>query len=84
VKRAVALSYDRTKDYAPKVIAKGQGDIALKIISMAQELNIPIQSQPALVQQLEQIPLDDHIPPEAFRAVAEILVFLYQLQGKKI
>ncbi|WP_297456442.1 FlhB-like flagellar biosynthesis protein [Persephonella sp.] len=82
-KKAVALKYERGKDNAPRVIAKGKGHIGEKIIQIAKEHNIPIKEDPVLVEALSQIEINQEIPPELYKAVAEILAFIYR-QTKKI
>ena len=80
--KAAALKYDREKDAAPKVIAKGRGTIAEKIIEVARKNNIPIQSEPALVEVLSKLDIDEEIPVELYKAVAEILAFIYQANNR--
>ena len=80
--KAVALKYDREKNGAPKVIAKGRGEIAEKIIAIAREHNLPLYEDRNLVQILEALDLETEIPPELYRAVAEVLAFVYRLNGK--
>ncbi len=80
--KAVALKYDGKKDRAPRVIAKGRGNIAEKIIDVAKENNVPIYEDKNLVQILEALDLATEIPPELYRAVAEVLAFIYRLNGK--
>jgi flagellar biosynthesis protein len=79
-RQAVALRYEPPRDKAPVVIAKGQGFIADRILELARENNIPIHEDRALVQTLSLLDLDQQIPPDAYKAVAEILAFLYRLQ----
>jgi flagellar biosynthesis protein len=80
--KAVALKYDRKKDNAPRVIAKGRGEIAKKIIEVAQAHNLPLYEDKNLIQILEALDLETEIPPELYRAVAEVLAFIYRLNGK--
>ena len=80
--KAVALQYDQEKDGAPKVIAKGRGEIAEKIIEIARAHNLPLYEDQNLVQILEALELETAIPPELYRAVAEVLAFVYRLNGK--
>ena len=80
--KAVALKYDRKKDNAPRVIAKGRGEIAKKIIEVAQAHNVPLVEEKNLIQILEALDLETEIPPELYRAVAEVLAFIYRLNGK--
>lgn len=79
--KAVALKYDRNADAAPKVVAKGRGHLAEKIKQVAQASGVPIMPDENLVQVLEALELDLEIPPELYRAVAEVLVFVYRLNG---
>lgn len=79
---AVALRYDKTRDDAPKVTAKGEGYVAEEIIKLARAHHIPLREDPALVGALAALDLGDHIPVELYRAVAEVLAFIYRLQKK--
>jgi flagellar biosynthesis protein len=76
---AAAIKYDGLKDSAPKVTARGQGNVAEKIIEIAREKGIPLKNDPDLVQILSKLNLDTEIPVELYRAVAEILAFIYSL-----
>ena len=80
--KAVALKYDPEKDHAPKVIAKGRGEIAEKIIEIAKAHNLPLYEDQNLIQILEALELETEIPPDLYRAVAEVLAFIYRLNGK--
>ncbi len=75
--RAVALHYS-TNERAPKVLASGAGEIARRIIELAQESDIPVQKDDSLVNILAKLDIGWEIPPETYRAVAEILAFLYR------
>ncbi len=79
--KAVALKYDRTADKAPKVVAKGRGHVAAKIVELAREAGVPLVADQNLVQVLEKLDLELEIPPELYRAVAEVLVFVYRLNN---
>lgn len=79
---AAAIKYDDQKDAAPKVIAKGRGVIAEKIIELAQKNNVVIKSDPALVQILSKLDIDEQIPVELYKAVAEILAFVYSANNR--
>jgi flagellar biosynthesis protein len=79
---AAALKYDQPKDGAPKVVAKGQGAIAEKIIELARKNNVPIKNDPGLVQILSKLDIDEQIPVELYRAVAEILAFVYSTNNR--
>ena len=76
-KLAVALHYDRTG--APRVIAKGRGQIGAKIIEVARAHDIPIEENEVLAGALSNVELGDEIPEDLYKAVAEVLVFLLRL-----
>lgn len=75
---AVALRYDEDRDAAPRVLAKGQGQIAQRILELAREQNIPVREDPDLAQTLAQLDLDEMVPAELYPAVAEVLAFVYR------
>ncbi|MFA5664739.1 MAG: EscU/YscU/HrcU family type III secretion system export apparatus switch protein [Burkholderiaceae bacterium] len=77
--QAVALRYDPAET-APQVIAKGYGTIAEHIIARAREHGLYVHRSAELVSLLMQVDLDAHIPPELYRAVAELLAWLYALE----
>ena len=77
---AVALHYD--KKGAPRVVAKGRGSIGGKIIEIAKAHDIPIEENEVLAGALSKIELGDEIPPELYKAVAEVLVFVLRLSGR--
>jgi flagellar biosynthesis protein len=76
---AVALQYNAATDNAPRVVAKGRGLMAEKIIALAREQGIPMREDPDLVQMLTQLDLDREIPPSLYKVVAELLAFVYRL-----
>ncbi len=80
--RAVALRYDRVKDGAPRVVAKGRGQVAENIIAVAREHGVPLHEDPNLAATLSALDIETEIPPELYRAVAEVLAFIYRLNGK--
>ena len=82
-KKAVALGYNRSQDNAPKVLASGAGEIANKIIGLAKEHGIPIKEDPDLIEILSKVEVDQEIPPNLYKAVAEIFSFLYKITNKK-
>lgn len=79
---AVALGYDMQKNNAPIVLAKGQGDIAARIIALAEENGIEIRQDADLLQILKAVDINQEIPIEAFAAVAEIISYIYQQNAK--
>ena len=76
--KAVALAYDQIG--APRVVAKGEGEVAKKIIETAESEGIPLQKDNLLVEALLQVELTKEIPPQLFQAVAEVLAFIYRLE----
>lgn len=76
---AVALRYEPEEDAAPRVTAKGRGLLADRIIELARQNGVPLRQDPGLVEILSRLELDQAIPPEAYRVVAEILAFVYTL-----
>ena len=80
--KAAAVSYDAGKDRAPRLVAKGSGNVADKIIEIARQHDIPMVKDENLVQVLEALDLNTEIPPELYRAVAEVLAFIYRLNNK--
>jgi flagellar biosynthesis protein len=81
-KTAVALKYNRGKDAAPKVTAKGTGLIAEKILEIAEKEGIPVTEDADLVTALARLDFYDEVPPELYKAVAEILAFAYSINNK--
>ncbi len=81
-KRAVALAYQAGKDPAPRVVAKGEGLIAEEILLRAKEAGIYVHQSPELLSLLVNLNLDDHIPPQLYRVVAELLSWIYKLEKK--
>lgn len=80
---AVALSYAMEKGSAPKVVAKGQGYMALKIREIAKEHGIPVIERKTLARALyKMVEVGKEIPYELYAAVAEILAYVYRLKGK--
>ncbi len=79
-KIAVALEYDEKN--APRVSAKGVGDLAQQIIDMAKQTGVPLQQDDELVEILAEISLGEEIPEQLYHAVAEVLAFAYILRGK--
>jgi len=78
--QAVALYYDG--ETAPIISATGEDDLAKAIIGTARSREIPIYENPLLVQQLAQLELGEEIPELLYRVIAEIIAFVYQLEGK--
>jgi len=80
IRKAAALKYNEKEDNAPKVVAAGRGRIAERIVEIAREYGIPIYEDPDLVELLLKVDIGEEIPPELYRAVAEVLAFIYRLR----
>lgn len=80
--KAAAIVYDQTG--APRIVAKGVGEVARKMIEVAEAEGIPLQKNEVLIEALMQVELTKEIPPQLYRAVAEILAFIYRLEKKKL
>ena len=81
--QAIAIHYDRseeTKSGAPRVIAKGKGHVAKRILERCQELGLPLYRDPDLASLLIQLDIGEEIPEELYQVVAEVLVFAYKLE----
>ena len=76
------MKYVPKVDRAPKVMAKGSGLVAEKILELAKQHGVPIQEDPALVQILAQLDFYQEIPPSVYGVVAEILAFIYKMNQK--
>jgi flagellar biosynthetic protein FlhB len=80
---AVALKYEMGAEGAPKVVAKGADLLALRIREVATEHKVPIIENPPLARALfGSVEIDQQIPPEHYRVVAEIIGYVFRLQGK--
>jgi len=79
IKKVAALKYVPGEDSAPKIVAIGKGDIADKILEKAKENNVPIYKDETLAHTLSSFNIGDEVPPELYEVVAEILVFVSNL-----
>ena len=76
---AVAVKYDVEKDKAPRIIATGKGNVAQKILELAEEHQVPFYEDESLTDILSKLDLEQEIPGELYVLVAEVLSFIYQL-----
>jgi len=81
IKEAIALEYG--KNTTPVVTAKGDAELAQKIIDEAQRHGVYVAEDPQLLALLSRIDIDKEIPPELFTAVAVILSWVYWLKGMR-
>jgi flagellar biosynthesis protein len=77
--QATALKYDIQSQKAPEVVATGSGEIAEEIVRVAETHSVPVYHDPSLANALGQLELGSMVPPELYKAVAEVLVFVYSL-----
>lgn len=82
IQKAAALKYDLEKDSAPKLIAKGQEQVAKNIIKIAKKNELPIKKDEDLIELLSKLDIDKEIPASMYKAVAEIFSFIYDLTKK--
>ena len=82
VDKAAALKYNRGDASAQKMVAKGRGKVAEKIVEIARAHNIPIKEDEDLLEFLSTLELYQEIPQELYKAVAEILAFLYLVKDR--
>lgn len=81
VMQAVALGYKPGMP-APRVLAQGKGELAQAIVDRAKSLGIPTRTEPSLVAFLMELDLNAWVPPELFAAVAQVLAWAYEMDGK--
>ena len=81
--KAVALRYDKDKESAPRVVAKGEGHTAKNIIKIAELNDLPIKKDADLVELLSKVEIDKEVPDALYKAVAEVFSFIYKVTKKK-
>jgi flagellar biosynthetic protein FlhB/flagellar biosynthesis protein len=81
---AVAVKYDREKDNAPKVVAKGLRLRAEKIRAIAKEYGIPVMRNVGLANALFRVEVGEEVPEDLYDAVAEVLTFVFSLQQEQL
>jgi flagellar biosynthesis protein FlhB len=79
---AVALAYDRASGGAPRVVAKGVDEVAARIREVARRSAVPVVANPPLARALYRVELDTEIPAEHYKAVAEIVAYVWRLRGQ--
>jgi flagellar biosynthesis protein len=82
--KAVALRYDREKENSPRIVAKGKGLIAEKIMEIAREHGITIYEDKELIEILSRIEMYQVIPAELYQVIAEVLAFVYRMNKNAI
>lgn len=81
VEQAVALRWDSETMAAPKVVASGRGEIAERILALADEHGVPINQDADILELLAFTEVGDEIPAELYTAIAELLSYLFQLNS---
>lgn len=81
IRKAVALTYE-ANSAAPRITGQGEGFVADAILAKAKELGIPTRVEPELVEFLMQLKLNELVPPKLYAAVAEVLAWAYEVDGK--
>ena len=82
MKKAAALRYDKEKESAPRVIAKGEGELAKNIIKIAELNDLPIKKDEDLIELLSKVDIDKEVPAALYKAVAEVFSFIYRTTKK--
>jgi flagellar biosynthesis protein len=82
VLEAVAFRYDKDRDDAPRVVAKGRGFVAQQLLAVARRHAVPVYQNQTVTQLLMAVELDREIPPELYQVVANVLAYVYRLDGK--
>ena len=82
VDKAVALLYDKEQGDAPRIVASGRGVLAGKIVETARAAGVYIMEDPDLVELLARVPVGEEIPMELYQAIAEVLAFVYRVNGR--
>jgi flagellar biosynthesis protein len=80
---AVALQYEKGSREAPRVVAKGHGLVAEKIVALAEENGVIIEANPVLAQALADIEIDDTIPIELYEAVAIVIGYVLRTSARR-
>lgn len=84
VSLAVALEYEKGSREAPRVIAKGRGEVARRIVEIAAESGVTIDANGPLAEALAGVELDEQIPLELYQAVAEVIGFVLRANARKL
>jgi flagellar biosynthesis protein len=81
-RRAVILRYDPKRDRTPKIAGTGQGLVAERILELARQFHIPVRQDKNLIQILARLEVHQEIPPEIYKAIAEIFAFVYRVSQR--
>lgn len=81
-RKAAALRYDHDKDAVPRVVARGQGTTADRIIEVAKEHGVEVYEDPDLIELLCKLDVNEYVPQKLFVAVAEVLAYVYRVNNR--
>lgn len=79
--RAIALRYDVEREQAPRVVAKGSGLVARRLVETAEDAGVPVRRDPGLASALAALELDQVVPPELFDALAVVIAWAYEQES---
>lgn len=82
LKKAVGIGFEKNKDKAPKIIAKGKGEMAERIIAIAKEHGIHVKEDKSLIEILDKFDIAQEIPEELYQVIAEIFLYVYNLEKR--
>lgn len=82
IQEAVALRYNKAHEDAPRVVAKGRGVVAQQLLAIAKRHAVPVYQNQTVTQLLMAVELDREIPPDMYQAVANVLAYVYRLDGR--
>lgn len=82
IRKAVAMEYFKSKGRSPKIIAKGKGVLAEKIISIAEESSVPLFKDKILCDLFMNVDVGKEVPEILYKAAAEVLAYVYWLKNK--
>ena len=80
--KAVALKYKAYEDNAPKILAKGKGEIAKKIIEKAKKYDVPMFQNEEIANMLLDVEVGEEVPAKMYNTVVEVFIWLYKLEEK--
>ncbi len=80
---AMAVRYELAREAAPRIVAKGKGEMAERIIALARQHGIPVHEDRELVDALSRLDVQEQIPPELYEVMAEVLTFIYRTNRKR-
>jgi flagellar biosynthesis protein len=77
------MKYDVAQDRAPRIVAKGKGAVAERIMELARQSGVPVHEDPELIEALAKLDVQQEIPAELYQVMAEVLTFIYRANKKR-